>query len=178
MKQIRLSPVWYARNRSAKFICWCPALTISRKMHYMIYYVLILSMFVTASTCNNSTSLLCDPEMIVDRQSEYRLWYKVFQEEVDFITINVTLKLAAHWATRPDTTGWSWSYWVVNVSVHGLKIRPDSSLSRVVRSEHVQLSRLAIESGFIMCDSKSAVASFKPTREESRQLFDVILSWQ
>ena len=76
-----------------------------------------------------------------------------------------TLKLAAHWPTRPDSTSWSWSYWVVSVSVHGLKIRPDISLSRVVRSEHVQLSRLAIESGFIMCDSKSAVISFKPIRE-------------
>ena len=31
------------------------------------------------------------------------------------------------------------SYWVVNVSVHGLKIRPDRSLSLVVKSEHVQL---------------------------------------
>ena len=35
--------------------------------------------------------------------------------------------------------------WVVNVSVQGVKIQPDSSLSRVLRSEHVQLSRLAID---------------------------------
>ena len=116
MKQIRLSPVWYARNSSAKFICWCLALTISRKMHYMIYYVLILSMFVTASTGNNSTSLLCDPEMIVDRQSEYHL-YKVFQEEVDFITINVTLNAGdlrffngtpSHLLAIPPYNKWTW----------------------------------------------------------------------
>ena len=33
----------------------------------------------------------------------------------------VLLKLAAHWPTRPDSTGWSWSYWVVNVSVLSFK---------------------------------------------------------
>ena len=89
-----------------------------------------------------------------------------------------SVKLAAHWPTRPDSTGWSWSYWVVNVSVHGLKIRPDISLSRVERSEYVQLSRLAIESGCIMCDTKSEVISFKPIRENQTDLFDIIFPWQ
>ena len=99
-------------------------------------------------------------------------------EKRQTLEVRVSLKLAAHWPTRPDWTGWSWSYWVVNVSVHGLKIRPDISLSRVVRSEHVQLSRLAIESGFIMCDSKSVVVNFKPIRENQTDLFDFIFPWQ
>ena len=68
------------------------------------------------------TKISCDPQMRVSRDSEYHLWYKVFQEHVDFITITLDIVsdinetftkffngTPSHLLALPPYNKWTWA---------------------------------------------------------------------
>ena len=41
-------------------------------------------------------SISCDPQLRVSNESEYYIWYKVFHEKADFMTITLFQTLMKH----------------------------------------------------------------------------------
>ena len=63
-------------------------------MEFVFYLLVVIQLTCLGKSTNGSEmkqNISCDPHLRVSSESEYHLWYKVFHEEADFITITLNI---------------------------------------------------------------------------------------
>ena len=63
-------------------------------MEFVFYLLVVIQLICLGKSTNGSEmkqNISCDPQLRVSSESEYHLWYKVFHEEADFITITLNI---------------------------------------------------------------------------------------